>query len=193
MLCRKWCFGQGWGRGRRLDEIVRHTLSVCLAFPFSWGSILWFDPRREHSSVPTAVLTAAARRACQGWPRLRGHPLGLGLDWPEHGGMLIGSGLQALTTLGKFKPMVLGEIQAAGDSPLLCRSKNIAKSSSHLSRRLTAARICRANSTSHCFRVIIRVSWLHYVVCYVAPGTVALHSCGVESQDRHSQFAEARA
>jgi hypothetical protein len=30
--------------------------------------------------------------------------------------MLIGSGLQALTTLGKFKPAVLGEIQAAGDS-----------------------------------------------------------------------------
>src|ERR1700680_251389 len=35
---------------------------------------------------------AAARRACQGWPRLRGHPEGLGLDWPEHGGMMIGSG-----------------------------------------------------------------------------------------------------
>jgi hypothetical protein len=30
--------------------------------------------------------------------------------------MLIGSGLQALTTLGKFKPVVLGEIQAAGDT-----------------------------------------------------------------------------
>jgi hypothetical protein len=30
--------------------------------------------------------------------------------------MMIGSGLQALTTLGKFKPMVLGEIQAAGDT-----------------------------------------------------------------------------
>jgi len=29
---------------------------------------------------------------------------------------MIGSGLQALTTLGKFKPMVLGEIQAAGDT-----------------------------------------------------------------------------
>jgi hypothetical protein len=29
--------------------------------------------------------------------------------------MMIGSGLQALTTLGKFKPMVLGEIQPAGD------------------------------------------------------------------------------
>jgi hypothetical protein len=33
--------------------------------------------------------------------------------------MLIGSGLQALTTLGKFKPAVLGEIQAAGDSQRL--------------------------------------------------------------------------
>jgi len=30
--------------------------------------------------------------------------------------MLIGSGLQVLTTLGKFKPAVLGEIQAGGDS-----------------------------------------------------------------------------
>ena len=68
------------------------------------GFILWFDPRREHSSVPTADTAAAARRACQGWPRLRGHPQGPGLDWPEHGGMLIGSGLQVLTTLGKFKP-----------------------------------------------------------------------------------------
>jgi hypothetical protein len=29
--------------------------------------------------------------------------------------MLIGSGLQVLTTLGKFKPAVLGEIQAGGD------------------------------------------------------------------------------
>jgi hypothetical protein len=36
--------------------------------------------------------------------------------------MMIGSGLQALTTLGKFKPMVLGEIQAAGDilRPCVC-------------------------------------------------------------------------
>jgi hypothetical protein len=59
------------------------------------GAILWFDPRREHSSVPTAVLAAAARRACQGWPRLRGHPLGLGLDRPEHGGRLDWSGLAA--------------------------------------------------------------------------------------------------
>jgi hypothetical protein len=33
-------------------------------------------------------LTAAAHRACQGWPRLSRPPVGLGLDWPEHGGML---------------------------------------------------------------------------------------------------------
>jgi hypothetical protein len=33
--------------------------------------------------------------------------------------MMIGSGLQALTTLGKFKPMVLGEIQAAGDTTMM--------------------------------------------------------------------------
>jgi predicted metal-dependent hydrolase len=39
-------------------------------------------------------LPAVARRACQGWPRLRGHPKGLGLDWAEHGGILdrIGAG-----------------------------------------------------------------------------------------------------
>jgi hypothetical protein len=29
--------------------------------------------------------------------------------------MLIGSGLQALTTSDKFKPLILGQIQAAGD------------------------------------------------------------------------------
>jgi len=71
---------------------------------------------RDYAMSRPPDLAAAARRACQGWPRLRGHPQGLGLDWPEHGGMMIGSGLQALTTLGKFKLMVLGEIQAAGDT-----------------------------------------------------------------------------
>jgi hypothetical protein len=71
-----------------LNEIVP-AVSKWLALAFCW-SILWFDPRREHSSVPTANPAAAERRDCQGWPRLRGHPLGLGLDWPEHGGMLDG-------------------------------------------------------------------------------------------------------
>src|SRR4029077_3461945 len=81
-------------------------------------AILWFDPRREHSFVPTAVLTAVARRACQGWPRLRGHPFGLGLDRREHGGRLDwswaggcghldgdaadGGGLSELATVSRF-------------------------------------------------------------------------------------------
>jgi len=32
--------------------------------------------------------------------------------------MLIGSGLQALATSDKFKPLVLGQIRAAGDNEL---------------------------------------------------------------------------
>src|SRR3974390_3838683 len=58
---------------------------------------------RDYAMSRPPNLPAAARRACQGWPRLRGHPQGLGLDWPEHGGMLIGSGLQALAASCKFK------------------------------------------------------------------------------------------
>jgi hypothetical protein len=61
----------------------------------SIGSILWFDPRREHSS---ARLSAAARRACQGWPRLSRPPEGLGLDWPEHGGILNRIGAAGVAT-----------------------------------------------------------------------------------------------
>jgi hypothetical protein len=62
-------------------------------------------------------LAAAARRACQGWPRLSRPPAGLGLDWPEHGGILdrIGTG-GARHIIAKFKPVVLGEFHAGGDS-----------------------------------------------------------------------------
>jgi len=59
------------------------------------GSILWFDPRREHSSIPTAK--SRSRRA-QGLSRLAASsrpPEGLGLDWPEHGGTLKRIGLEA--------------------------------------------------------------------------------------------------
>jgi len=45
--------------------------------------ILLFDPRREHSSAPTASLKAVERRGCQGWPRLRGNPKGLALTGPS--------------------------------------------------------------------------------------------------------------
>jgi hypothetical protein len=58
------------------------------SFLVLFGAILWFDPRREHSSVPTAK--SRSRRA-QGLSRLAASsrpPKGLGLDWPEHGGTL---------------------------------------------------------------------------------------------------------
>jgi hypothetical protein len=80
-------------------------------------SILWFDPRREHSFVPTARSHAVARRACQGWPRLSRPPEGLGLDWPEHGGILDRiETAGARHIVGKFKPVVLRQIHAAGDT-----------------------------------------------------------------------------
>src|SRR5215813_11289660 len=58
----------------------------------------FFGSTRAASILPSRPpnLAAAARRACQGWPRLRGHPLGLGLDWPEHGGKLDWSGCRHL-------------------------------------------------------------------------------------------------
>src|ERR1700674_3515571 len=62
------------------------------------GSILWFDPRREHSSIPPAK--PRSRRA-QGLSRLAASsrpPEGLGLDWPEHGGTLDRLGLEAART-----------------------------------------------------------------------------------------------
>src|SRR6266849_2132143 len=86
-------------------------------FLFSLGP--FFGSTRAASILPSRPpnLTAAARRACQGWPRLSRPPAGLGLDWPEHGGILdrIGAG-GARHIIGKFKPVAFGEIHAAGDS-----------------------------------------------------------------------------
>ncbi len=53
-----------------------------------FAGILWFGPRREHSSVPAAK--SRSRRA-QGLSRLAAssrQPEGLGLDGAEHGGIL---------------------------------------------------------------------------------------------------------
>jgi hypothetical protein len=59
-------------------------------------------------------------RRAQGLSRLAASsrpPAGLGLDWTEHGGILdrIGAG-GARHIIGKFKPLVLGEIHGAGDN-----------------------------------------------------------------------------
>jgi hypothetical protein len=128
--------------------------STCSAniSPSERGSILWFDPRREHSSIPTAK--SRGRRA-QGLSRLAASlrpPEGLGLDWPEHGGTLDRLGLEAAgirtsaalaliilapsstanpatahkrpqcrrtracKIVGKFKPLILGEVHTAGNT-----------------------------------------------------------------------------
>jgi len=80
------------------------------------GSILWFDPRREHSSIPPAESRSRRAQGLSRLAALRGHPKGLALIGPSTVASLIGSGLEALAT---FKPVALGEIHAAGD--ILCK------------------------------------------------------------------------
>jgi hypothetical protein len=47
----------------------------------STASLVFFRPDRPISQPPRAG-------GSQGWPRFTRPPQGLGLDWPEHGGML---------------------------------------------------------------------------------------------------------
>src|SRR6267154_4132324 len=74
------------------DENPRSRLMVsfCSVDPF-------FGSTRAASILPSRPpnRTAAARRACQGWPRLRGHPKGLALTGPSTAACLIGLGLEA--------------------------------------------------------------------------------------------------
>jgi hypothetical protein len=76
-----------WNVNASLIFVKNHRFKLA-SFLVLFGAILWFDPRREHSSVPTAK--SRSRRA-QGLSRLAASsrpPKGLGLDWPEHGGTL---------------------------------------------------------------------------------------------------------
>jgi DNA-binding XRE family transcriptional regulator len=91
------------------------------------------NPVHEHGHVSaTDGMLAGSRSGWSGAPsrtapppalhhtgpaRLSRPPAGLGLDWPEHGGILdrIGAG-GARHIIGKFKPVALGEIHAAGDT-----------------------------------------------------------------------------
>src|SRR6202795_2682468 len=74
------------------DENPRSLLMVsfCSVDPF-------FGSTRAASILPSRPpnRTAAARRACQGWPRLRGHPKGLALTGPSTAACSSGSGLEA--------------------------------------------------------------------------------------------------
>src|ERR1700674_3840993 len=90
------------------SEHNKNPRSLLMAFSCSAGSILWFDPRREHSSVPTAK--SRSRRA-QGLSRLAASsrpPEGLGLDWPEHDGTLDRLGLEAARTRTGMARTVIG-------------------------------------------------------------------------------------
>src|ERR1700719_4437107 len=75
---------KGWRPGR-----VRWRFPVLLD-PF-------FGSTRAASILPSRPpnRAAAARRACQGWPHLRGHLKGLALTGPSTAACLIGSGLEA--------------------------------------------------------------------------------------------------
>src|ERR1700732_5526530 len=54
--------------------------------------ILWFGPRRSHSSVPTRALTRLPRAVAVKDGRFLRPPEGLVLDGREHGGRLGGGG-----------------------------------------------------------------------------------------------------
>jgi len=68
---------------RRFNFVLNQRMPAQSIGPF-------FGSTRAASILPPRPLSlsAAARRACQGWPRLSRPPEGLGLDWPEHGGIL---------------------------------------------------------------------------------------------------------
>jgi hypothetical protein len=66
---------------------------------------LLFDPRREHlPSRPQKIAAARAQGQSRAGRVSRGHPSGLGLDWPEHGGKLGRSGKER-AGLSNFKPV----------------------------------------------------------------------------------------
>jgi hypothetical protein len=75
-------------RSTGLDPIVAEIIEAhagTMVDPF-------FGSTRAASILPSRPpnLAAAARRACQGWPRLRGHPKGLALIGPSTVACLIG-------------------------------------------------------------------------------------------------------
>ncbi len=67
------------------DEIDKRYFVMSLETPRVCSLV---RPRRWCCWVPTAHFTAAARRGSQGWPRFARPPQRLGLDRPEHGGMI---------------------------------------------------------------------------------------------------------
>src|SRR5215469_9682469 len=95
---------------RRANRVPASSLSPIFC---STRAASIFRPDRRQSPP-------LARRACQGWPRSRGHPPGLGLDWPEHGGEIWRSGGER--AVSGSKPMVfVGYYTAANTSSTKAR------------------------------------------------------------------------
>jgi hypothetical protein len=80
--------------GVQFDAVLTHTSKAIKATSHSMQVELQADNSAgkffggSYCNVHFEIPANAARRACQGWPRLRGHPKGLGPDWPEHDGTL---------------------------------------------------------------------------------------------------------
>jgi hypothetical protein len=79
---------------------IKRRAQVAAKIGDLWRLFRWvpfFGSTRAASILPSRPRnrTAAARRAFQGWPRLRGHPKGLALTGPSTAARSIGSGLEA--------------------------------------------------------------------------------------------------
>jgi hypothetical protein len=73
-----------------------------------------FDPRREHSSIPTATCQAAARRPAKAGRALRRNPKGLALIGPSTPASSIGSGMAVAASPAAPPLTRQREIQTAG-------------------------------------------------------------------------------
>jgi pimeloyl-ACP methyl ester carboxylesterase len=97
--------------------VKNHRFEVA-SFLVLFRAILWFDPRREHSSIPTAK--SRSRRA-QGLSRagrvFAATRKGSALIGPSTAAHWIGSGLEcACHIIAKSKPVVLDGVRAGGDN-----------------------------------------------------------------------------
>jgi hypothetical protein len=103
-----------WDHLRTTDEMDKQFLAGLLKMHS------FVRPRRRHSSAPTAHLAAAARRGGQGWPPFAATAR-LGLDRPEHGGILdrIGPGKHTMVD----RPSVPGEWELARPGDCYCRAR----------------------------------------------------------------------
>ena len=87
--------------------------------PFCMKLTSFVRPALRASSAPTTKNRSRSRAGPLKAGRvLRGHPSGLGLDRPEHGGRISQSGRKRAHS-SKFKPLVFGYFHAAANTWLV--------------------------------------------------------------------------